>query len=75
MIDASYMKASSKLPGSEASQSGYHERRVMSTSDPLSASNTERNMTNNGQSHATVSTKKHTIAHNQQNLTTPDQMT
>ena len=64
MIDASYMKASSKIPESEASQSGYHERRVMITSDPLSASNTERNMTNNGLSRGSVSTKKH--AHNPQ---------
>ena len=58
MIDASYMKASSKLPGSEASQSGYHERRAGYNSDPLSASNTERNAPNNMQSYASVSTKK-----------------
>ena len=43
MIDASYMKASSNLQGSEALQSGYQERRVVYNQDPLSASNTERN--------------------------------
>lgn len=43
MIDASYMKASSNLQGSEALQSGYQERRANYNQDPLSASNTERN--------------------------------